>query len=177
MIAMYILYLIIDITYTQGSSPIKSQSSDTNSEEEHDIDPSVHDSPMYISITSSPGNSDEKDHHVSKKDDDMFVTASGHFIAPTSTLPRMRCSMTLVGNSPYSLDSTPDSPSVSALARKRFRLVAKSFELYKDDELQDGYCIDYGGVMPSQDVLTTSSLPPTTVKVSDYNNTYIRIHT
>ena len=134
---------------------------------------------MYTSITSSHGNSDEKDHHVSKTDDHMFVTASGRFIAPTSTLPRMRRSMILVGNSPYSLDSTPDSPSVSALARKRFRLVAKSFEMYKDDELQDDYCIDYGGVMPSQDVLTTSSLPPATVKVSDYNNTciYIRSYT
>ena len=95
----------------------------------------------------------------------MFVTASGRFIAPTSTLPCMRDSMTMVGNSPYSLDSTPDSPSVSALARKRFHLVAKSFELYKDDEMQEGYSVDDGAVMLSQDTLTTSSLPPPTVKV------------
>ena len=122
---------------------------------------------MYTSLNSGHGNMDDKDQHVSKKDNDMFVTASGRFIAPTSTLPRMRRSMTLVGNSPYSLDSTPDSPSVSALARKRFRLVAKSFELYKDDEKQVDYSVDDGGVMQSQDVLTTSSLPPTTIKVSD----------
>ena len=154
------------ISHTQGSSPVKSQSSDTDSEEEHDIDPSAHDSPMYTSITSSLGKKDDTDpSHVSEEDNEMFVTASGRFIAPTSTLPRMRRSMTIVGNSPYSLDSTPDSPSVSALARKRFHLVAKSFELYKDDEMQD-YSLDDGAVMLSQEVLTTSSLPAMALKVS-----------
>ena len=139
----------------QDTSPIKSQSSDTDSEEEHDIDPSVHDSPMYSSLTSSHVNQDDKEEHVEKKDDGMFVTASGRFIAPTSALPRMRRSMTLVGNSPFSLDSTTDSTSVSALAHKRFCLVAKSFELYKDDEIQDDYSVDDIGVMPSHDDLIT----------------------
>ena len=60
----------------------------------------------------------------------MFVTASGRFITQTSTLPHMRHSMTMVGNSPYSLDYTPDSPGVSALARKGFHLVTKRLELY-----------------------------------------------
>ena len=143
------------------------QSSDTDSEEEHDIDPSIHNSPMYSSLTSSRGDNDDKD--VDKKSNDMFVTASGRFIAPTSTLPRMRRSMTLVGNSPHSLDTTPDSPSVSALARKRFRLVAKNFELYKDDEIQKDYPVDDIGMLQYQDVSTTSSLPATTVKVSHYN--------
>ena len=159
--------MIINISYTQGSSPVKSQSSDTDSEEEHDIDPSAHDSPMYTTNTSIHGSKDDKDpSHVAKEDNDMFITASGRFIAPTSTLPCMRQSMTMVGNSPYSLDSTPDSPSVSALARKRFHLVAKSFELYKDDKMQGGYSVDDGAVILSQDILTTSSLPPPTVKVS-----------
>ena len=159
------LHIYILIYHTQGPSPVKSQqSSDTDSEEEHDIDPSIHDSPMYTSLPSSHGNNDDED--VDKKNSDMFVTASGRFIAPTSTLPRMRRSMTLIGNSPHSLDTTPDSPNVSALARKRFRLVAKNFELYKDDEIQEDYTVDDIGMLQYQDVSTTSSLPASTIKVS-----------
>ena len=98
----------------------------------------------------------------------MFVTASGRFIAPTSTLPRMRRSITLVGKSPYSLDSTPDSPSVSALARKRFRLVSRSFEMCSDDETQStGAKDDDDEEMDHcEDFSSPSSLPTTPIKVS-----------
>ena len=73
---------------------------------------------------------DDKDQHV----DVMLITASGRFFATCGKLFRMRRSMSLVGRSPFSLTSTPDSPSVAAaLSRKRFRLVSKSFELSNDE--------------------------------------------
>ena len=80
------MYVLMSL---QNSGPVKSQSSESDSEEEHDIDPSIYDIPVYTS-TSSHGNKNDKDHLVDKECDNMFITASGHFIAPTSTLPRMR---------------------------------------------------------------------------------------
>ena len=125
---------------------------------------------MFASLPCSHSNVDDKDHSVDDKVDDMFVTASGRFIAPTSTLPRMRRSMNSVGVSPLLLSSTPDSPSVSAaLARKRFRLVSKSTEVCSDDETQStgAYKEDDEEVMlHTQDDLSTSSLPCTPLKVS-----------
>ena len=145
---------------------MKSQSSESDSEEEHDIDPSIHDSPMFTSLPSSHSNTDSKDHSVDEKVDDMFITASGRFIAPTSTLPRMRRSMNSVGVSPLLLSSTPDSPSVSAaLACKRFRLVSKSTEVYSDDETQSTGADDEEAMLHTQDDLSTSSLPCTPLKV------------
>lgn len=137
---------------------------------------------MYSSLTTCHSDKDDLDCHVDNKVDDMFITASGRFIAPTSTLPRMRRSMTLVGVSPY---SAPDSPNIPALGRKRFRLVSKSFELCNDEEKQvtgsdkeDYYNMDEGddgGV--KQEFLTTSSLPTTPFKVSVLTNTVeIRTH-
>ena len=38
--------------------------------------------------------------------------------------------------------------------------------VFKDDEIQEGYSVDDGAVMLSQDILTTSSLPSPTIKVS-----------
>ena len=132
---------------------------------------------MYNSLTSCHGDKDDLDCHVDNKVDDMFITASGRFIAPTSTLPRMRRSMTLVGVSPY---SAPDSPDIPALGRKRFRLVSKSFELCDDEDKQvtgsdkedmneDG---DSGVKQHYQEFLTTSSLPTTPFKVRKCINKY-----
>ena len=73
---------------------------------------------------------DDKDQHV----DDMLITASGRFFATCGKLFRMRCSMSLVGRSPFLLTFTPDSPNVAAaLSHKRFHLVSKNFELSNDE--------------------------------------------
>ena len=160
---------------------MKSQSSESDSEEEHDIDPSIHDSPMYTSLPSSHVNTDIKDQSVDNNVDDMFVTASGRFIAPTSTLPRIRRSLNLFEMSPLSLSSTPDSPSVSAaLARKRFRLVSKSFEAHSDEEMESIGVIKEDGeevMQPSLDDLSTSSLPNTPLKVSTFVFAYVYDYT
>ena len=168
------MYTCMNVLLQDTSPLVKSQSSDTDSEEEHDIDPSIHDSPMYnSSLISCHSNKEDKEDHVDDKENDMFVTASGRFIAPTSTLPRMRRSMTMAGKSPYSLESILDSPS--ALARKRFRLLYDSFELISDDDMEQGsgeekdeYCLDDSGVMlHSQEA--PSSLPSSPFRVSDYH--------
>ena len=123
---------------------LNSQLSGSDSEEEHDIDPSIHDNPMYTSLPSSHGNNDGKDHGDDDKVDDMTVTAKGRFIVPTSTMPHIRRSIDLVGVSQFSLDCG-------------------------DDEIQStGVCEedDKEVMQPSQDDLSTSSLPGMPIKVS-----------
>ena len=46
-------------------------------------------------------------------------------------------------------------------------LLANMWWVFKDDKMQGGYSVDDGAVMLSKDILTTSSLPPTTIKVSN----------
>ena len=71
----------------------------------------------------------------------------------------------------FSLESTPDSPSVAALTRKPFRLVSRSFDLGSDDETQSTGANeedDEEVMKHSLDVLSPSSLPTTPFKVSAF---------
>ena len=156
----------------QSFDLLKSQSSESDSEEEHDIDPSIHDGPAYTSLSSSHGNMNIKDQVVDNKVDDISVTAKGRFIVPTSTLLRIH-SMDAVTVSPFSLDSTLDNPSgVTGLAY-HVHLESTSFELFDnddDDTQSTGICKeDSKEVMkPSQDDFSTSTLPSMPFKVSHF---------
>ena len=150
------------------------ESSESDSEEEYDIDPSIYDSPMFINLPSSHGNTHGKDHSVesvNKKADDMFITARGRFIVPTSTLPHIKYSMDLVRVSPLALGSTTDSPNATAaFTSDYFYLKPKTFEMCSDNEKQSvGVCKeDNEEVMEpsSQDDMSTSSVPSLPFKVS-----------
>lgn len=150
------------------------ESSESDSEEEYDIDPSIYDSPMFINLPCSHGNTHGKDHSVefvAKKADDMFVTARGRFIVPTSTLPHIKHSMDLVRVSPLPLGSTTDSPSTTAaLTSDYFYLKPKTVEMCGDNEKQSvGVCKeDDEEVMEpsSQDDISTSRVPSLPFKVS-----------
>ena len=142
------------------------ESSESDSEEENDIDPSIYDSPIFINLPSSHGNTHGKDdsvESVSKKADDMFITARGRFIVPTSTLPHIKHSMDLVRVSPLALDSTTDSQnSTAALTSDYFYLKPKTFEMCSDNEKKSvGVCKedDKEVMEPSQDVSSVPSLP------------------
>ena len=126
---------------------------------------------MYVNLHSSCGNTDSTDHSVDNEVDDMFVTASGRFIVPTSTLPCIRNSLNSVGMSSFSLGSTPDSPSIpAAVASKHFHLETTNFEMCDDDTQstevykQDGEEV----TQPSQHDLSTSGLPSMPCKVSPF---------
>ena len=60
--------------------------------------------------TSSHGNKDDSGVYRDGRNGDIFVMASGRFIAPASTLPRMKRSLNVsAAESPFSL--APDSTS------------------------------------------------------------------
>ena len=94
--------------------------------------------------------------------EDMFITASGRFIAPSSTLPRMRRSMSVTRSITYSLSGS--APGIlGAAARKRFRLLSRQSEegqskdyTQSDDDDEDE---DYVVVSDHEDQLVTTSLP------------------
>ena len=150
----------------QRSRLLSSQSSESESEEEYNIDPSVYDSLMHTNLPNSHGNIDGKHHTVDNEvADDMFVTASGRFIVPTSTLPCIRHSLNSFEVSPFSLSSAPDSPSVSiaTLASKHFYLKSGSFEVCSNDDTQStGVCKEDGEevMQPLQDVIQPLSQSP-----------------
>ena len=147
---------------------LKYQSSDSDSEEEHDIDPSIY---MYTGLpSSSHGSIEGQDHSIDNKVEDMFETAKGQFKVPTRTMPRIWHSMDLVGVSPFSLDSTPDSSGLAAaLASDHSYLESKTSEMCDDDEIQSTGVIKKDGeqvMQPSLDDLSASSLPSMSFKVS-----------
>ena len=100
----------------------------------------------------------------------MFETAKGRFKVPTRTMPRIWHSMDLVGVSPFSLDSTPDSSGLAAaLASDHSFLESKTSEMCDDDETQSTGVIKKDGeqvMQPSLDDLSASSLPSMSFKVS-----------
>ena len=122
---------------------------------------------MFTSLPSSHGNTDSKDQDVDDKTDDMSVAANlkRRFVVPTGTLLRIRDSMDSVGVSPW--DFTLDDPSnAAALASDHFHLESKSFD--DDDTKSTGVCKEDGEevTQPSQDDLSTSTLPIMLFKVS-----------
>ena len=110
-----------------------------------------------------------QDHSFDNEVDDFSVTANRRFIVPTSTLIRIRHSMDSVEVSPFSLDSTTDSPSVAAaLAGNQFHLESNSFEVSMDSEIKStGVCKEDGKevTQPALDDLSTSCLPSKPFKV------------
>ena len=165
------MYIYITVLlFLQSFNLLRSESSESDSEEEHDIDISFHDNPMCTSLPSSHGDMDIKDHTIDNKVDDMFVAARGRFIVPTSTLPHIRHSMDLVKVLSFSFDSTPDSPNVdTALASIHFHLESNSFEVSNSEEMEStGVCKEDGEVVMqlSLDDVSTSSLPSVPLKVN-----------
>ncbi|XP_065894249.1 uncharacterized protein [Dysidea avara] len=136
---------------------VHTTSSDTDSEEEHDIDPAIHSSPMYSGLIDK-----DNSQQPGATNEDMFITASGRFIAPSSTLPRMRRSMSVTRSITYSLSGS--APGIlGAAARKRFRLLSRQSEegqskdyTQSDDDDEDE---DYVVVSDHEDQLVTTSLP------------------
>ena len=167
---MHIRMYITVLLFLQSFNLLKSESSENDSEEEHDIDILIHDNPMYTSLSSSHDDMDIKDHTIDIKVDDMFVAARGRFIVPTSTLPHIRHSMDLVKMSSFSFDSTPDSPTVdTALASIHFHLEYNSFEVSNNEEMESTrVCKEDGEIVMqlSLDDVSTSSLSSVPLKVS-----------
>ena len=144
---------------------IHTTSSDTDSEEEHDIDPAIHASPMYSGLTDK-----DKIEQSGATNEDMFVTASGRFIASSSTLPRIRRRLSMTRRMSYSLAcSAPVTPGVlGPAARKRFRLLSrKSEEGQGEGETQSDkeFDEDYVVVNDHEDQLVTTSLPGSPFRV------------
>ena len=136
---------------------VHTTSSDTDSEEEHDIDPAIHSSPMYSGLIDK-----DNSQQPGATNEDMFITASGRFIASSSTLPRMRRSMSVTRSITYSLSGS--APGILGVAaRKRFRLLSRQSEegqskdyTQSDDDDEDE---DYVVVSDHEDQLVTTSLP------------------
>ena len=126
---------------------------------------------MYTGLPSSSyGSIEGQDHSIDNKVEDMFETAKGRFKVPTRIMPRIWHSMDLVGVSPFSLDSTPDSSGLTAaLASDHSYLESKTSEMCDDDEIQSTGVIKEDGeqvMQPSLDDLSASSLPSMPFKVS-----------
>ena len=92
--------------------------------------------------------------------DDMFITASGRFIAPSSTLPRMRRSRSITLSL---VNSAPITPRLlGAASRKRLRMLSRQSEEGQGEEetqSDNEYDEDYVVMSDDEDRLVTTSLP------------------